>query len=113
MAIRRIDYNPTIYNGLIETARLVKLGRMEKISFDKSSGLEELSGKRVGERFEFSYEYGFDRHDLENILKVHAPKGANAYVYWSRYNDRNIEGKTMRINFYKIADSALMFRLTG
>ncbi len=113
MAIRRIDYNPIRYNELIETVRLAKLRRMEKISFDKSSGLEELSGKRVGERFEFYYDYGFNGHDLENILKVHAPKGANAYVHWSRNKGRNMEGKTMRINFYKIEDSALMFQLTG
>ena len=97
-----------MYNELIETARLAKLGRMEEISFDKSSGLEELSGKRVGERFKFSYDYDFNRHDLENILKVHAPKGANVYVCWRGY-----KGKNMRINFYKIQDSALMFRLTG
>lgn len=102
MAIRRIEYDPIKYNELIETARLARLGRMEKISFDKPSSLEELSGKLVGERFEFSYEYGFNGHDLENILKVHTPKGTNAYVIWSRNKGRNMEGKTMRINFYNI-----------
>lgn len=113
MAIRRIRYEPIRYNELIEIARLTKLKRMEKLSFDKHSGLEELSGKRVGERLEFSSDYSFNGHDLENILKVHAPKGSNAYTVWERYKGRNMEGQTMRINFYKIDDPALIFRLTG
>lgn len=53
MAIRRIDYNPILYNELIETARLAKLGRMEKISFDKSSGLEELLGSALARDLNF------------------------------------------------------------
>jgi len=110
MAIRRIKYEPKTFENVLKYGRISRIKKMPKdISSYDTGKLIELSGKRVGERLEFTGNChcsinNFDEKEINTILELFLPRDANAY--WVRRETVNsgtkYKGEKLRINFYNI-----------
>ncbi len=120
MAIRRIKYEPKTFENVLKYGRISRIKKMPKdISSCHAAELIGLSGKLVGERLEFTgncqyTSYKFGEKEINTILEIFLPKDANAY--WIKRESVNsgtkYKGEKLRINFYKVDESATMTRLT-
>lgn len=108
----RIRYDRRLYDAWI--AMLLETGRFQKtdksslinLSNNSQSQLEKITKKQVSEEIPFWSRDRFEEIDIDNIMQLSLPQGANAY--WMTYGRKNIGMRTLshilNIRFYNLSD---------
>ena len=96
-----IEYDGKAYRNILKTEKFSGL-RCDQLKAYGLSELDNIKNERVGERLVFTSSEGpFLMDDIRNILKLHAPRCANAYELTTIDKSLFKTNKIM-IDFYKI-----------